>query len=326
MHMFPLSFFVMSAIGVWRPASWTSGPKVVLCGTYSFFVLTTIWSFCLAQFIHIIQNLNDFEEVAKTIHVSLLSIGLLAFKGTVWVLRHGEIIRLSERFFLSPMKPENSQEETVQLKFYKITRFLSIVFIIPVLSLILERIVQTTLLLNEDAFRPSHEKIQENEQLNEDQIKIQEKKQIIICVKHHIHIFKYAKELNEIFSPILFGHAFVHILLLCSIIYHLSIGQEDVSVASNFLYLSIVSTQVFLYCWFGNEVIISSSDFSSAIYSMDWRKLTLRGQKDLLIILLRTRTPIKFTSSFLVTLSNDSFVTIIKASYSIFNLMRHTNT
>ncbi|XP_066594341.1 uncharacterized protein [Prorops nasuta] len=385
MHIFPLNFFVLSIAGMWRPVSWTSRPKVILYSAYSFFILMVLWSFCAVQFIHLVLNKNDFKEVAITIQEMLLAIILVAFKGTVWILRHTDIIKLIDRFLRSPMKPENTQEKEIQLKFYSFTRKLSIIFTIWVFCLILAMIAQTTVLLKDgillapcwypyDISQPKylaltwmHHSIvyfngglmnascdiifpglllnicnqleilklrfhqltriqQNNNQLSEDQLTIQERQQLIICVKHHIHIFKYARELNKIFSPILFGHFFIHILLICSIIYQLSVEQQSVIFLSNLLYLSIVFAQVFFYCWFGNEVILSSLDFSSAIYSMDWGKLTLRGQKDLLIVLLRTKTPIKFTSSFLVNLSNDSFVNIIKASYSVFNLMRRTNT
>lgn len=48
-------------------------------------------------------------------------------------------------------------------------------------------------------------------------------------------------------------------------------------------------------------------NIGDAIYRMDWSLLSISEKKELLIIMMRSTVPIKFTSSFLITLSLQSF-------------------
>ncbi|KAL0112606.1 hypothetical protein PUN28_012118 [Cardiocondyla obscurior] len=80
--------------------------------------------------------------------------------------------------------------------------------------------------------------------------------------------------------------------------------------------------QIYVYCWSGNEVILKSMSVGDTIYCMNWTALSVDEKKELLMIMLRCTLPIKFTSSFLVTLSLQSYSSILKISYSAFNVLR----
>ncbi|XP_014487704.1 PREDICTED: odorant receptor Or2-like [Dinoponera quadriceps] len=81
----------------------------------------------------------------------------------------------------------------------------------------------------------------------------------------------------------------------------------------------------FSYCWFGNEVKLKSMELSESIYKMEWPDYSNNVKKGFLIIMNRaTLIPIKFTSAYIIPLNLETFVTVIKTSYSIFNLMRQT--
>ncbi|KAL0112586.1 hypothetical protein PUN28_012115 [Cardiocondyla obscurior] len=80
--------------------------------------------------------------------------------------------------------------------------------------------------------------------------------------------------------------------------------------------------QIFVYCWSGNEVILKSASTGEAIYRMDWPSLSVTEKKELMMIMARTNIPIKFTSSFLITMSLQSYSSILKTSYSAFNLLQ----
>ncbi|KAL6431326.1 hypothetical protein ACFW04_007173 [Cataglyphis niger] len=80
--------------------------------------------------------------------------------------------------------------------------------------------------------------------------------------------------------------------------------------------------QIYIYCWSGNEVILKSQNIGDAVYHVDWPLLSVSEKKDLLMIMMRDTIPIKFTSSFLITLSLQSYSNILKTSYSVFNLMQ----
>jgi len=57
-------------------------------------------------------------------------------------------------------------------------------------------------------------------------------------------------------------------------------------------------------------LFLQSTGLSEAIYEMDWILMPTNKQKDLLMIMKRSTRPIKFTSSFLVTLSLESYINV----------------
>nr|WGO81834.1 olfactory receptor 170 [Microplitis mediator] len=118
-----------------------------------------------------------------------------------------------------------------------------------------------------------------------------------------------------------------HWIILHSLVLCLSVQSSTKLVfmspefISMILYLGCMLSEIFLFCWYSNEVTQESSGIPLAIYNMDWQVLTTRSQKDLLIMKTRAILPISFTSGHLIELSLDSFTKLIKFSYSAYNLL-----
>ncbi|XP_071639477.1 odorant receptor 46a-like isoform X1 [Temnothorax longispinosus] len=151
---------------------------------------------------------------------------------------------------------------------------------------------------------------------NKDEVEISE------IVRHHLIIYKYAKTVNIIYNQVIFFQFFESIVVLCTCIYYLTMYINELFALANFLgYTIVMFVQIFVYCWSANEVILKSTSVGDAIYCTNWPLIPVNEQKDLLLIMMRTTIPITFTSSFLVTLSLESYGNILKASYSAFNVL-----
>ncbi|NP_001164395.1 odorant receptor 82 [Nasonia vitripennis] len=149
---------------------------------------------------------------------------------------------------------------------------------------------------------------------------------LVNCIDHHRRIIEFSEKLNSTFNVILFVQFAISSLVLCSSVYLLSkMKLVSVHFMSLSLYLSCMLYQIFLFCWYGNEVILQSLDLGNAVYHMDWTILSTEDKKKLLIVILLVRKPIQFTSSFLVSLSIESYCKILKTSYSVFNLLQRTS-
>ncbi|KAL6431328.1 hypothetical protein ACFW04_007173 [Cataglyphis niger] len=142
------------------------------------------------------------------------------------------------------------------------------------------------------------------------------------CIHHHLTIYKYAKTVNIIFNQVLFVQFFGSILVICTTTYYLSEHITEFESATLIVYTFCMFVQIYIYCWSGNEVILKSQNIGDAVYHVDWPLLSVSEKKDLLMIMMRDTIPIKFTSSFLITLSLQSYSNILKTSYSVFNLMQ----
>ncbi|XP_024886867.1 odorant receptor 2a-like, partial [Temnothorax curvispinosus] len=132
------------------------------------------------------------------------------------------------------------------------------------------------------------------------------------CVHYHLSIYKFAKTVNVIFNQVLFVQFFSSIIVLCTCVYYLSTHTAELSGLVSFLVYTIcMFAQIFVYCWSGNEVILKSTSIGDTIYRTDWPLLSIREKKGLLMIMMRSTIPIKFTSSFLITLSLQSYSNVI---------------
>ncbi|XP_029669126.1 odorant receptor 67a-like isoform X2 [Formica exsecta] len=152
---------------------------------------------------------------------------------------------------------------------------------------------------------------EKNSESDEDLI-AREKAIIRDLIYHHLYIYKFAHTINAVFTVMMFIQFSIISLVLCMSVYRLSTMTSlfTLEFAHIFSYLCSMLMQIFLYCWYGNEVTLKSIDVGTAIYEMDWTTLRVRVMKDLMIIMIRAGKPVKMSSGYLVTLSTESFMNL----------------
>ncbi|XP_043462617.1 odorant receptor 67c-like [Leptopilina heterotoma] len=146
------------------------------------------------------------------------------------------------------------------------------------------------------------------------------------CIDYHEFIFSMEKQLNKIFGFLISVQFFVSTLNLCTSGYYMT--KVDVDNAHFWLALLILSTfvfQIFLYCWFGESMTRKSLAIGDVIYKMDWNLLSTSTKHTLVIIMMRTMRPIQLTGSSVIIMSIETFLRILKSSYSAYNLIRNSN-
>nr|XP_012232769.1 PREDICTED: odorant receptor Or2-like [Linepithema humile] len=154
-------------------------------------------------------------------------------------------------------------------------------------------------------------------------LKAREQQLVRELVHHHRYVYRFAKRINTVFTLMIFIQFTISSTVLCLSIYKMSTKSLlSLEFAWSLSYLGCMLMQIYLYCWFGNEVTLKSAEVSSAIYEMDWPMLSTDLMKTLLIIIVRSKKPIIITSGQIVTLSNDSFMKIIRISYSAYNVLK----
>ncbi|XP_024878578.1 putative odorant receptor 85d isoform X1 [Temnothorax curvispinosus] len=141
-------------------------------------------------------------------------------------------------------------------------------------------------------------------------------------ISHHLCIIRLAEMINDVYRQVIFIQFFISILVLCSVVYYLSSHLTFTDFATMIVFTFCMFLQIFFYCWAGNEVMLKSTGLSEVVYHMDWMLMTVSEQKNLLMIMKRSAKPVKLTSSFLVTLSLESYGNLLKASFSAFNVLQ----
>ncbi|KAI4483565.1 hypothetical protein M0804_007825 [Polistes exclamans] len=142
-------------------------------------------------------------------------------------------------------------------------------------------------------------------------------------VEYHLYVYKFTQKVNDVFNLMIFMQFSLSSTVLCMSVYKLSTKDLiSFDFLWTFCYLACMLIQLFLYCWYGNEVTLRSKKIGDAFYGMDWISLKTRVIKSLTIIMARTTKSIEMHSLHIVKLSAKSFMTIIKVSYSAYNVLQ----
>ncbi|XP_044001506.1 odorant receptor 4-like [Aphidius gifuensis] len=134
-----------------------------------------------------------------------------------------------------------------------------------------------------------------------------------------------ADKINSIFTSVIFLQYSASSIIICTSIYLISqMPLFTVEFAALAMYLICMLIQIFLLCITGNEATLECSSLASEIYKTNWLVLSKRTKSYLILMMIRTRKPIVFTSGHIITLSLDSFKSLLKMSYSAYNLLQQS--
>ncbi|XP_043484607.1 odorant receptor 49b-like [Leptopilina heterotoma] len=146
------------------------------------------------------------------------------------------------------------------------------------------------------------------------------------CVMQHNYVYRFCGKLNSIFGAVLGFQLFGSILNICTLIYSVSTKNviNDRTVIQS-MALASVLFQLFLYCHFGHEVMVKSLKVADVMNMMDWTVLTKSTQQHLLLISIRASRPIIIMSGSIIPVTYDTFLSILKTSYTAYNLLKTIN-
>ncbi|RZB40651.1 7tm 6 domain containing protein, partial [Asbolus verrucosus] len=144
-------------------------------------------------------------------------------------------------------------------------------------------------------------------------------------IKHHREILKLAEDANRFYKSLIFFEFFIGGISIGLSMFQLTLvvplSSDFYSFAS---YTFCISTQVFLYCWFGNEIELKSSKLPYAVFESDWTELPPEVKSLLIIFILRTQRPLKMSAYGLFFLTLETY--ILRTAYSYFALLRNVNS
>ncbi|NP_001177515.1 odorant receptor 89 isoform X1 [Nasonia vitripennis] len=145
-------------------------------------------------------------------------------------------------------------------------------------------------------------------------------------VQHHLYLFSIAETVNEIFKSVIFQQFCVSSIVVSASIFQLSTKPDTKTEFIMVLFYSIcLLVELFIYCWFGNKLMFESLNFHQAVYDADWTVLSNESGKDLMFIMMRASKPIIMYCGHFIVLSLETFLSILKVSYSVFNVLRRSH-
>ncbi|XP_049835071.1 odorant receptor Or2-like [Schistocerca gregaria] len=100
-------------------------------------------------------------------------------------------------------------------------------------------------------------------------------------------------------------------------------GVQEVGKAGS--YLMLVFSVLFMYCWFGDDLISESEKVALSAYDAvpSLEECPTSTKRSLLILMHRAQQPLRVTAGGFFSLSRESLVSVLNVSYSFFTILRN---
>ncbi|KAF2904855.1 hypothetical protein ILUMI_01326 [Ignelater luminosus] len=141
------------------------------------------------------------------------------------------------------------------------------------------------------------------------------------CVVHHLAIIKVVNSIENVFTIGLLAQFVASALVICNTIFDFVLVPVSSQLFLLVDYLIIILVQLFIYCWYGNEIIVKSFKIGEACFMSKWYMSDNRVRKYLFIIMERCKRPMKITVMKISILSLAAFASILQWSYSYLALL-----
>ncbi|XP_049835060.1 odorant receptor Or2-like [Schistocerca gregaria] len=146
------------------------------------------------------------------------------------------------------------------------------------------------------------------------------------CVLHHQAIIKNADLLERRLGAMLLAQSISIGAAACFQMFQIATSADGMQQMGKFgIYLSTMLSELFVYCWFGDDLITESENLAMAAYDAvtSLQGCPLSIKRSLLLLMHRPQRPLCITAGGFFPLSRESFVAVLNVSYSFFAILRN---
>nr|QNS36244.1 olfactory receptor 59 [Mythimna separata] len=131
------------------------------------------------------------------------------------------------------------------------------------------------------------------------------------CLLHYNKVTEMCLVLHDVFAVPLLVQFGVGGWILCMAAYKIvSLSVLSIEFASTTLFIICILIELFIFCYYGNEVTAESERVTQSLYSMDWRRARLPFRRSLVLVMERAKRPLRPTAGRIIPLSLDTYVTV----------------
>ncbi|XP_044592723.1 odorant receptor 13a-like isoform X1 [Cotesia glomerata] len=143
------------------------------------------------------------------------------------------------------------------------------------------------------------------------------------CVIHHRRLINNLNNCNSFFGFVLFGQILSSVLLFCVGLFTLAVSLHNNRVTfADVVILGYAMAHLFYYCIYGNQLIIENDKLLISIYECGWENhLSRKSMRLILNGLTQGLTPMKMTAGAFFVFSMQTYLSVIKTSYSYFAIL-----
>ncbi|XP_049765577.1 odorant receptor Or2-like [Schistocerca cancellata] len=146
------------------------------------------------------------------------------------------------------------------------------------------------------------------------------------CVEHHKDVIKLVGDLEGLANIVILSQFMGATIIICVTLFVITTSKQHFAALVKLDgYLVVVVYEIFMYCWFGDDIMYQNSRLVNSVYMCGWPGAPQKMQKALIIILLRAQRPLGVTAGKFYHVSRRAFVSLLKASYSYYALLNQMN-
>ncbi|XP_044006052.1 odorant receptor Or1-like [Aphidius gifuensis] len=143
-------------------------------------------------------------------------------------------------------------------------------------------------------------------------------------VQHSVVVMKFIDEVQSIFGTVIMYQLIANCLIICLTAFH--VVQMTVYIPAEIfgmmMYMCCMTYQIFIFCWNGNELTIQSETLAFTAITSNWWKFDKKYKRSLGILITRSHKPMIFKAGPLINLSLQTFMKVLRMSYSFFTLLQ----
>ncbi|XP_018395951.1 PREDICTED: uncharacterized protein LOC108774355 [Cyphomyrmex costatus] len=147
------------------------------------------------------------------------------------------------------------------------------------------------------------------------------------CVKQHLTLICYVRNMQRVFAIILLGQLLLSSIVIC--FGGFQFLATDVIIRKCIFAFHFVGglIQLLIYTWTCNDIIVQSTAISDAAYNSKWYLLPNNDlgrtvKRGLITVMIRARRPCILTAGNFAVMSLDTFMGILSTAMSYFTLLR----
>ncbi|XP_043286267.1 uncharacterized protein [Venturia canescens] len=148
------------------------------------------------------------------------------------------------------------------------------------------------------------------------------------CIQHHQRIIEGVNELNDLFSTSMSVQLLSSFSMICFTGFQAVLGAKNLTSLLKFgVYLGAAFSQLLNWCWTGNSLVHQSDSLSTSLWCSGWENNQSPEVVNLLVIsLMRSKKPLSLQAGKFHSMSMQTFITILRSSYSFFALLTEVSS
>nr|AKC58546.1 odorant receptor 11 [Anomala corpulenta] len=151
-------------------------------------------------------------------------------------------------------------------------------------------------------------------------------REIAVLVRHHVTSLEYVQRVKKLMSKVMLYQFSSSLFTLCTGLYVLTYQgfPPSVEAAVKFVpFVACAAFQIFAYCVAGQKISEQTESIANAAYECRWWfKHQPRLQRSICLIIQRSHRRIVLSAGGLWNLDMDTFIRILKASFSLLTFMQ----